>query len=152
MKLISHRGNISGPKPSQENNPEYIDDAIDAGFDVEIDLRYHISTQSLWLGHDKLQYKIDLLWLVKRNKQLWIHCKNIDTLDYMSNSTNEFNYFWHENDTYTLTSKKIIWSNVNTPSTLNSVVLMPEWSDSDFSKLKFKNCYGICSDYISKLK
>ena len=27
MKLIAHRGNISGPKPSQENNPEYIDES-----------------------------------------------------------------------------------------------------------------------------
>ncbi len=152
MKLISHRGNTSGPNPLMENNPEYIDEAIDSGFDVEIDLRYHILTQSLWLGHDEPQYKIDWWWLAKRNKQLWIHCKNIDTLDYMSTNTSGFNYFWHENDTYTLTSQKIIWSNVNTPSTLNSVVLMPEWSDSNFSRLKVKNCYGICSDYISKLK
>ena len=34
MKLIAHRGNISGPKPSQENNPEYIDEALFAGFDA----------------------------------------------------------------------------------------------------------------------
>ena len=29
MKLIAHRGNINGPYPLEENNPEYIDIAID---------------------------------------------------------------------------------------------------------------------------
>ena len=50
MKLIAHRGNVSGPKPSQENNPEYIDEALFAGFDAEIDLRYHPLTETIWLG------------------------------------------------------------------------------------------------------
>lgn len=36
MKIISHRGNISGPDPELENNPMYITKALDAGFDVEL--------------------------------------------------------------------------------------------------------------------
>ena len=39
MKLIAHRGNIHGENPSEENKPEYIDAAIDKGYDVEIDVR-----------------------------------------------------------------------------------------------------------------
>jgi hypothetical protein len=38
MIYISHRGNIDGKKPHLENNPTYIDEAIDLGYDVEIDL------------------------------------------------------------------------------------------------------------------
>ena len=151
MKLIAHRGNVSGPKPSQENNPEYIDEALFAGFDAEIDLRYHPLTETIWLGHDEPQYKITWWWLAKRNEQLWIHCRDINTLDYLSSHTSGYNYFWHENDTYTLTSKKIIWSSPNTPSTLNSVILMPEFSSKDFSRLKVKNCYGVCSDYVGEM-
>ena len=37
MKLIAHRGNVSGPKPSQENNPEYIDEALFAEISVDKD-------------------------------------------------------------------------------------------------------------------
>jgi len=29
MKLIAHRGNTDGPNPSEENNPEYIEEAIE---------------------------------------------------------------------------------------------------------------------------
>ena len=39
MKLISHRGNINGKIEKFENNPNYIDTAIEQGYDVEIDLR-----------------------------------------------------------------------------------------------------------------
>ena len=31
MILISHRGNVYGPKPELENNPRYIQSALDAG-------------------------------------------------------------------------------------------------------------------------
>ena len=50
MKIISHRGNIKGPLPDQENRPSYIDCAMGSGYDVEIDLR--IVDGELWLGHD----------------------------------------------------------------------------------------------------
>jgi len=38
MKLISHRGNLFGPNPTNENNPDYILNAIELGYDVEIDV------------------------------------------------------------------------------------------------------------------
>ena len=38
MILISHRGNTNGKLPSAENRPDYIDEAIGFGFDVEIDV------------------------------------------------------------------------------------------------------------------
>ena len=38
MILISHRGNLNGPKPDQENSPNYINNAISKGYNVEIDV------------------------------------------------------------------------------------------------------------------
>ena len=38
MKLISHRGNINGPNKTEENSPEHILNAINNGYDVEIDV------------------------------------------------------------------------------------------------------------------
>ena len=34
MKLIAHRGNISGPEPERENTMDYIEEAIQLGYDA----------------------------------------------------------------------------------------------------------------------
>ena len=39
MILISHRGNLNGPSPKKENTIEYINHALNEGFNVEIDIR-----------------------------------------------------------------------------------------------------------------
>ena len=57
MKVISHRGNLRGPRPELENRPSYIDSAYQLGFDVEVDIRF--VNGEFWLGHDELQYKVD---------------------------------------------------------------------------------------------
>ena len=64
MKLISHRGNLEGENPLLENSPEYIDEAIESGFDVEVDVR--CEDHQFYLGHDDPQYYVPMSWLVKR--------------------------------------------------------------------------------------
>lgn len=105
MKIIAHRGNLNGPNIELENHPDYIKNAIDKGFDVEIDI--WLKDKKLYLGHDKPHYNISLSWLKTYKNLLWVHLKNIDALKIFKNTT--YNYFWHENDKFTLTSKKIPW-------------------------------------------
>ena len=38
MILISHRGNITGIEKDSENKPDYIFNALNKGFNVEIDI------------------------------------------------------------------------------------------------------------------
>ncbi|GIR19878.1 hypothetical protein CM15mP35_01390 [bacterium] len=38
--LISHRGNLRGPNPDYENNPEHIVKNVLPNFDCEVDLRF----------------------------------------------------------------------------------------------------------------
>lgn len=150
MKLIAHRGNIDGPNPSKENNPEYIEQAIARGFDVEIDLRYN--HKNFYLGHDESQYPVPMTWLFKWRDNLWIHCKDLESLDVICNSPVNFHYFWHQNDDYTLTSKNYIWTYPGKPYTYKSIIVMPEWNyESKFKDLKELNCFGICSDYVEKI-
>ena len=142
--LISHRGNLNGPLPKEENNPGYIDRAIRRGFQVEIDLWKE--GDKLFLGHDAPTYITDMDWLIKRQDVLWIHCKNIESLEYMSRWY--LNYFWHEGDKYTLTSKLWVWAypNQKTSTKYNrTVAVLPEWEDTDVSEFA-----GICSDYIER--
>lgn len=144
MKLISHRGNIDGRVPKKENHPDYIDQAIDLGYDVEIDL-WNIDGVLL-LGHDEPQYGISQYWLNERHHKLWIHCKNIEAIEWM-NMVKEFNYFWHENDTITMTSFNFIWAYPGKQPIKNSIAVLPELYNDDLD-----SCIGICSDYIKNYK
>jgi hypothetical protein len=145
MILISHRGNINGKIPEAENTPEYIDDAIRLGYDVEIDI--WMVDEIFYLGHDKPQYKIDISWVDDRSYRLWVHCKNIEALEFFNKFDYDINYFWHENDTATLTSKKYIWAYPGKQPIKNSIAVMPELLNDDVS-----NAAGICSDIIDIYK
>lgn len=145
MILISHRGNINGPIPEIENKPEYIDEAIKLGYDVEIDVWY--KDDELWLGHDYPQYIVNRIWLYLHKKNLWVHCKNVDAINYFNKELKTFNYFWHQEDTLTLTSKNFIWVYPGKQPIKNSIAVMPEINNDNISQ-----CLGICSDYIQKYK
>ena len=145
MVLISHRGNLTGSNPERENSPIYIQEALDKGYDVEIDV--WVKDNNIWLGHGCPQYLIDKIWLYLHKKHLWIHCKNIEAISYFSSELKLFNYFWHENDTLTLTSKNYIWAYPGKQPINNSIAVMPEINNDDVSQ-----CLGVCSDYIQNYK
>jgi len=143
MIYISHRGNINSRIEEAENKPEYIDNTIKLGFDVEIDMWW--VNGKTYLGHDIPQYEVDDKWLEQRANNLWIHCKNVELLNWIRNTT--LHYFWHEEDTLTLTSKQYIWVYPGKQPVIGSIAVMPELYNDDVSK-----CLGICSDYIQNYK
>lgn len=145
MKLISHRGNVNGKLEFYENEPTYIDLAINKGYDVEVDV--WCKDNILWLGHDKPDYDVDFRWVRDRLSKLWVHCKNVEAVIYFKDCGYPVNYFWHENDTITLTSLNHIWAYPGKQPILNSIAVMPEINDDDVNE-----CLGICSDYIKKYK
>ena len=153
MKFISHRGNLTGPNPERENSISFIEEAIHEGFDVEIDLR--VENDQCYLGHDKSQYSISMEWLRKYKDILWIHCKNREALEKLSNSPIEFNYFWHERDSYTLTSKGIGWVLVGQYPYSNSVIVLPEsisLYSMPYGAEYMNSSYGVCTDYPIQYK
>jgi len=138
--IISHRGNINGKKSNLENSPDYIDEAILLHFEVEVDVWINDKLE-IFLGHDEPQYQIDIAWLRARKDKLWIHCKNIEAIIHF-NKTNDFNYFWHQNDDVTLTSKGHIWAYPGKQPIENSIAVMPEIFNDDVS-----TCLGVCTDF-----
>lgn len=144
MILIAHRGNTNGRIPEKENRPEYIDKAIKSGYDVEVDL--WLFNQWLYLGHDAPLFDVTYQWLLERSDKLWIHCKNTDCLVYMSSSS--LNYFWHETDRVTLTSKRYIWAHPGVQPIIGSIAVLPERNGEPL----FSLCRGVCSDFISSYK
>lgn len=148
MIYISHRGNISGKIEEWENKPQYIDDTLKLGFDVEIDVWY--IDNNWYLGHDNPQYSIDMEWIQRRSDKLWVHCKNIKAVEYFVENENhckEINWFWHEEDTLTLTSFGYVWAYPGKQPINKSIAVMPEIHNDDISK-----CIGICSDIVKLYK
>jgi hypothetical protein len=131
-----------------ENHPDHIREALNAGFDVEIDV--WVIDRSIVFGHDEPTYQASIVDL---NKRCWIHCKNLEALKYFGGiEMNETNAFWHENDDFTLTNKKYIWTNIGKELTTRSIMVMPEVSDETLQNTIDVNCAGICSDWIHKIK
>lgn len=142
MIKISHRGNLYGPNKELENTPEYIMQAVNSGYDVEID--FWVVDNLLYLGHDYPQYKIDQFFLDLYIKKIWLHCKNLDALSYVVNKPKYYKGFWHENDKYTITTNHYIWTYPGMPVTNKSILVYlnnPENNIPDFIA-------GICSDYV----
>jgi hypothetical protein len=151
--LISHRGNLQGPNKSRENSTSQIDLVLSLGLDCEIDV--WIINKEIFLGHDSPMEMVSLEWLIERSSRLWIHCKNLDSLEFFVNSSLSLNYFWHQNDDYTLTSRGFIWAFPGKPLSSSSILVLPELEmDTSRDYLEFNQCsfIGICSDYVQKIK
>ena len=145
MKIISHRGNIKCPNPNRENSPSYIDTAISAGYDVEIDVNY--IDGKFYLGHDKPEIEITELWLFKRKEKLWIHCKNLAAANRLG-EMGSYNYFCHTSDSFVLTSNEYVWVH-DLSLNLTERTIIPLLSDNDIIKFKGPITYAICTDYVT---
>ena len=138
MLIISHRANLNGPNKETENNPQQITETIKK-YDTEIDLWFINS--DLFLGHDNPQYKINDNFLNLNKDKLWVHAKNLECISYLS--TTDLNWFWHENDKITLTSKKNIWCYPGTYIKNGITVVFNDSQKHDIPNY----CLGICTDY-----
>jgi len=146
MKLISHRGNIIRPEPEFENRIWFIQQAIDQGYDVEIDVR--LIDNSLFLGHDSPEHFVDIDWLLFRTKSLWIHTKNFEALNLLI--TYPIRVFYHQLEKHTVIGNtKNIWSHDITEASDKSIIPLIGLEDIEKHKdLDVSKYFGVCSDYI----
>ena len=144
MKFISHRGNIDGPNPEWENDPSRIEDVLNKGYDVEIDVWKFGS--KLFLGHDGPQFPIDYGFI--KNESLLCHAKNLEALEYML-KMDDVHCFWHQEDHYTITSNGYIVSYPGYAVTPKTICMRPE--AQSYTQL-YGSAYAICSDYVGIFK
>lgn len=142
MIYISHRGNLLGPNHERENSPSYLIEAVEKGFQVEVDVR--VIDNRIFLGHDFPQYEVDIDFL--KNPYFYLHAKNLGALQLLTE--NYMRCFWHQTDNYTLTSEGLIWSFPNQPLSKNSIAVMPE----QCPEVNWSEAAGVCSDYVAELK
>jgi hypothetical protein len=137
---IAHRGNLEGPNPERENDPKYIMEAIEGGFEVEVDV-WKIE-EGLYLGHDYPQYPTSLEFL--QNPKFWCHAKNLEALTFML--AHSIRCFSHDKDNYVIISDGNILALPGKPLNQQTICVMPEWVNYTNSELK--ECLGICTDHL----
>lgn len=143
MKIISHRGNLNGPHSVIENHPDSISLAIHMGFDVELDV--WLKYGRIFAGHDEPQFLLEDSFIKSIHGKAWFHCKNFEALDYFSNYEQKLNYFWHDQDQYTITSLGYIWAYPGNVVNNKSIAVLPE-----LYATKISNAFGVCTDYPLK--
>lgn len=140
MKIIAHRGNLEGPSQN-ENSFDKLYLALDQGFDIEIDVWF--KNNNFYLGHDHPEFKIhhnDINLL--ESSKTWTHAKCLKTASEL-NKNKKINFFFHENDKMTLTSKNYIWMFPNTQIIERAVVVLPE----NYKNINLDWAFGICTDF-----
>mgnify|MGYP001174330569 CR=1 FL=1 len=144
IKLIAHRSNINGPVPSEENTIHAINKALSLGFDVEIDVRIH--NDKLYLGHDSPQDLLEMNDIKNYKDRIWVHCKDINSLALFNKFYNSWNYFFHEDDLATITSKGFLWLHPRARFLKSGILVWP-------GKINFQTdgYQGICSDYVTDI-
>jgi hypothetical protein len=147
MFKISHRGNLTGPNIERENTISYVEEALNDNYSCEVDL--WLANNTLFFGHDEPQYLVPKGFLEHNKDLLWIHCKNLNALDYLTKNNLGLNFFWHQNDDFTLTSKGFIWTFPGKPTVQKSVLVNLGKPSSELISLDIS---GLCSDYISFFK
>ncbi len=91
-----------------------------------------------FLGHDKPQYEIEFCFLFKEH--LWIHAKNFDAFNGLKGFA--LNYFWHQTDDYTITSRNIVWTFPGKSVPKHGVALLFE------KDMEIPECSAICVDHV----
>jgi hypothetical protein len=174
--LIAHRGNTNGPNRKLENSESHILSAVRQGFHVEVDVWFvdaskmpargvnptsggqqpKVVSNQWYLGHDKPQYNTTLEFL--KQDKLICHAKNIEALQLLV--AEGIHCFSHNMDDAVLTSRNKLWlypgKNIGLKNTKDVINVMPEWyceTDEDWMEQTVKSQYfGICSDYVSKIR
>jgi hypothetical protein len=101
--FIAHRGNIAGADPKRENTQEYMEEAISAGYGVEVDI--HWDRGVLYYGHDHSSQPVDDKFITKRD--VFCHAKNIEAIPALM--ALGCNVFVHQTDPCVYTSKGHVW-------------------------------------------
>ena len=153
MKYISHRGYSRGKfkeiNEPDENSVQLIEKRLDEGYDVETDV--FMLNGHIFLGHDYPTYEISIDFLNNKDNRehiIW-HLKNPEALSHFNYYPDKYHFFWHEDDSYTLSSWGIPIIYPGRAAVKNGLLMKAEYFV--LPEISF-GIYGICSDYISYYK
>ena len=144
---IAHRGNLEGRVAEHENDPAYLQEAIDEGYVVEVDL-WNIDGQ-LKLGHDEKFHNVTFDWLLERKPFILNHCKNREALDTCLRGW--LHAFWHTDEDYVLTTLGYTVGYPGKESVGQEFILGVPERVYALDDIKHRITFGVMSDYVKLL-
>jgi len=154
MIYYSSNGNISSIDIGRQCSPDYILEAVKAGYKVRFGIRL-MSDGNLWIGEDDAKYPILPEFLINNAKHFLIHCKNISSLhklrDIDTEHKKQLHYYYHSTDNVSISSRGYFLIDYGKrPLGENVIAMYPE--DTDYQISDLKKCVGVCSANIEFYK
>jgi hypothetical protein len=140
---------MQGPQPARENAPAYIDEALAAGFEAEVDLR--CKNGEFYLGHDFAKFYVPIKWLEKRHERLLLHLKDVQAARLAPGLFRHWHTFCHVADPFTVTSQGKVWLHDLSllPLDVRENYIIPLITPEQKSLFRSGNYdWTICSDYV----
>jgi glycerophosphoryl diester phosphodiesterase len=175
MKIISHRGLLTGPDSKIENTWDAIFYAAAKDYSVEFDVWYDKEKEGFFLGHDgphgeQMTLKEVLEFDQHTNVEFFVHCKSLETLSWMQFVRpfspllhKGIHVFYHDIDdcvaieNYTWVHPKAVKNSagIDTVNITRMIYVLPNFgaNHDDLLELRsFRGCAGICTDYPVRLE
>lgn len=152
MQFISNRGNINGPDLSQENNPEYVNKALEQNFFVIVDA-WVVPTDdpnmvNLALGANTAQYPVTLDLL--QNPRIIARIKDLNTFQIL---TDKNVHCVLDGPGHQITTNSLIFNPIGGRQILpRTIINMPEVLTTDYESILPSIKTGICSNYIADVR
>lgn len=155
MKLIAHRGNYQGIQSENENDPKYLLEALNKGYDVELDVWG--MGENIWFGHDRPKHQPNYEKLMKlvSNPGVWWHSKNYEALVYLLKTWPHLKVFSHSSDAFGIVTGGYIWTehSIFPVSSNKTVVMIAAPSKWVLQRVWDENkVYGMCCDDFQELE
>lgn len=147
MRVISHRGNLGGP--GKDSAPGDVRAALDAGFDVEVDVRMD-RQGGLRLGHDAFG-EIVPEWMLA-DSRVWFHAKNYAAAACLGGL--DVKVFCHDNDPFVIIGGRL-WVHPNTdvdPSQVKNAILLDIAGFNRLNRWLGDAAFAVCSDWPEEWK
>lgn len=154
MLYISYRGIYDGNNFEDANTPSQLGKALGMGFSCMIDV-WKVDDK-FYLGNDQPLTEVTEKYL--QGNRWWINARNTAMQAWLPAQNPKLypNYFWFTMPTpppaYVTASNGKLITPGTVPINNNSVIFLPEITDTAcFSTVKLK-CFGICSNYLTFIR
>lgn len=153
MLYISFRGIFDGQDYQDENTPNQIGKAFNAGYSCMVDA-WRVDGR-MYLGSFEPSIEVTEKYL--QGNRFWINARNTELREWIVTqpSKNYPHYFWSDQPeplTPVTVSSGQIWTPGSVGTSPTTIVVLPEIEDRGLLSTIHIKCYGVCSTYLNFIK
>lgn len=153
MLYISYRGIFDGNDFQDANTPKQLGKALSAGFKCMIDV-WRVDTK-IYLGNDQPIIEVTEKYI--QGNRWYINARNADMQTWIVSQPAKLypNYFWFPSmppPEYVVASNGKLITPGTVPVNNNSIMFLPEITDTAMFSMVNVKCFGITSSYLTFIR